>query len=218
MQPNRYQTMQKFVFILCLFMITGCGTKKTTYSSNKDFEATRKVSVTASDENTDTIPRVRKRRSRKVSVEASEPETSITQKRIRKRKTTNYAVTKADKIINTALTFSGTRYKWGGTTKKGMDCSGLLYVSFSEHDVQLPRVSEDMAEKGRKVKLKNVEKGDLIFFKTKRGRRINHVGMVVAIEDDEIKFIHASSSRGVIVSSLREGYWNSAFVKATRIL
>ncbi len=219
MQPNCYQAMQKLVLLLSLLLIASCGVKKkTTYSSNKDFEATRKVSVKASEEKTSTEPRERKRRRRKVSVAASDPETTSTETRVKKRKTTNYAVTKADKIINTALTFSGTRYKWGGTTKKGMDCSGLLYVSFSEHNVQLPRVSLDMAEKGRKVKLKNVEKGDLIFFKTKRGRKINHVGMVVAIEGDEIKFIHASSSRGVIVSSLREGYWNSAFVKATRVL
>lgn len=210
--------MRKLVLLLTIFLITSCGSKKTTYSSTKDFEGTRKVSVKASEETISTEPRVRKRRTRKVSVAGSEPERTNTEIRNSKRNTENYTLTKADQIINTALTFSGTRYKWGGTTKKGMDCSGLLYVSFSEHDVELPRVSRDMAEKGHKVKLKNIEKGDLIFFKTKRGRNINHVGMVVAIEGDEIKFIHASSSRGVIVSSLREGYWNSAFVKATRVL
>ena len=126
---------------------------------------------------------------------------------------------KANGVINTALTFSGTKYKYGGTTKKGVDCSGLLYVSFSKHDVQLPRASYQMAQKGKKIGIKNVEKGDLLFFKTsKRRKKINHVGMVVSIKNDEIKFIHASSSRGVIVSSLREGFWNNTFVKATRVL
>lgn len=128
-------------------------------------------------------------------------------------------LSKADNIINTALTFSGVRYKYGGTTKKGMDCSGLLYVSFGAHDVSLPRVSSVMANEGKRIRLRDVVKGDLLFFKTsRRGRKINHVGMVVRVENDEIKFIHASSSRGVIVSSLREGFWNSAFVKATRVL
>ena len=76
-----------------------------------------------------------------------------------------------------------------------------------------------MAEEGQNIKIREVEKGDLLFFRTsRRAKRINHVGMVVAVENDEIKFVHASSSRGVIVSSLREGYWNSAFVKATRVL
>ncbi|MFS4417541.1 C40 family peptidase [Maribacter sp. 2307ULW6-5] len=126
---------------------------------------------------------------------------------------------KAEDIINTALTFSGVRYKFGGTTKKGMDCSGLLYVSFAKHDVPLPRTSFHMASKGQKIRLGNVAKGDLLFFKTtKRAKRINHVGMVVDVDGKDIKFIHASTSRGVIVSSLREGYWNSAFVKATRVL
>ena len=174
-----------------------CGSvkKKTTYSKSKDYSQTRKVTVEAT--KSDTGP--------------------LLEKTTRKNSNKTNAV--ADNIINTALTFSGTRYKYGGTTKKGMDCSGLLYVSFAEHEVKIPRVSYHMAEEGKKIKIKNVEKGDLLFFKTrKRARRINHVGMVVAVEGDEVKFIHTSSSRGVIVSSLREGYWNHAFVKATRVL
>jgi cell wall-associated NlpC family hydrolase len=76
-----------------------------------------------------------------------------------------------------------------------------------------------MANEGKRIDLTEVTKGDLLFFTTtKRRKRINHVGLVVAIEGEEIKFIHATTSRGVIVSSLQEGYWNYAFVKATRIL
>lgn len=189
--------MKKLLFLFLGILMINCGSvkKKTTYSKNKNYSKTRKVSVEASTSDPNNLPR-------KTTRNSSRSTTSV-----------------ADNIITTALTFSGTRYKYGGTTKKGMDCSGLLYISFAEHEVKLPRVSYHMAEEGKKVKIKNVEKGDLLFFKTrKRARRINHVGMVVAIEGDEIKFIHASTSRGVIVSSLREGYWNHAFVKATRIL
>ena len=76
-----------------------------------------------------------------------------------------------------------------------------------------------MAEEGKEIRLKEVTKGDLVFFKTSRkAKKINHVGLVVAIDDGEIKFIHSTSSRGVIVSSLKEGYWNAAFIKATRVL
>jgi len=185
--------------LLCLFLgilMVSCGVskKKTTYGK------TRTVTVNSSDKRP------------QVSVEGTPTKKTRT---TRLKKTTS--LSKADKIINTALTFSGTKYKYGGTTKKGMDCSGLLYVAFGEHDVSLPRVSIDMAQKGKRIKIDRVAKGDLLFFKTRRGKRINHVGMVVET-DDEIKFIHASSSRGVIVSSLREGYWNSAFVKANRVL
>ncbi len=192
--PNPHLIMRKTLALFLLFAITSCGTvkKKTTYSKTK----TRTVSVSATSTQSDNAnPRV--------SRSAAD-------------KNVNFM---AEEIINTALQYSGVRYKFGGTTKKGMDCSGLLYVAFGKHDVQLPRVSYNMAEKGRKIRVKNVEKGDLLFFNTKkRGKRINHVGMVVAIENDEIKFIHASSSRGVIVSSLREGFWNHAFIKATRVL
>jgi len=126
---------------------------------------------------------------------------------------------KSEDIIDTALSYSGVRYKYGGTTRKGIDCSGLLYISFMEHDIYLPRISFYMAHEGKRIDLKEVTKGDLLFFTTsKRRKRINHVGLVVDIEGEEIKFIHATTSRGVIVSSLQEGYWNYAFVKATRIL
>ena len=124
----------------------------------------------------------------------------------------------AESVIETAMGFTGVRYKYGGLTRKGMDCSGLLYVSFQEHDIPLPRTSDQMAEKGKKVRVSNVQKGDLLFFKTqRRGKKINHVGLVVEVDGDDVKFIHSTTSRGVIVSSLREGYWNYSFVKATRI-
>lgn len=189
--------MRKLLYLFLGILITNCGgiKKKTTYSKNKDYNKTRKVTVEATKSNPNHTNKLTRNSSRRTTLSA------------------------ADNIINTALTYSGTRYKYGGITKKGMDCSGLLYVSFGEHDVQLPRVSYVMAEEGKRIRINKVVKGDLLFFKTKkRGKRINHVGMVVAVENDEIKFIHSSSSRGVIVSSLREGYWNSAFVKATRVL
>lgn len=124
----------------------------------------------------------------------------------------------ADAVVSTALTFAGVDYKYGGTTRRGMDCSGLLYVAFTENDFPFPRVSHEMAEEGRKVKVQQVQKGDLLFFRTtRRGGKINHVGLVVAVEGDDVRFIHSTTSRGVIVSSLREGFWNYAFVKATRV-
>ncbi len=128
-------------------------------------------------------------------------------------------LTQADAIIQTAMSYTGVRYRYGGTNRRGMDCSGLLYVSFLEHDFPMPRISHDMAEEGKRIRVDQLQKGDLLFFKTtKRGRRINHVGLVVDVTDGDVRFIHSTSSRGVIVSSLREGFWNYAFVKATRVL
>jgi cell wall-associated NlpC family hydrolase len=128
-------------------------------------------------------------------------------------------ILKADNIIDYAITFSGTKYKYGGTTNKGMDCSGLIYVSFKKEAIVLPRVSRDMAKKGEQITLQNAKKGDLLFFKTSKNRKdINHVGLIVNSENGNIKFIHATTSKGVITSSLSEPYWRLAFIEVRRIL
>jgi len=128
-------------------------------------------------------------------------------------------ILKADQIVANALNYEGVKYKYGGTTKRGMDCSGVIYVAFGEENFQLPRVSREMAKEGKKIALKKVAKGDLLFFKTKKSyKNINHVGLVVSNKNGQIRFIHSTTSRGVIVSLLSQKYWAKAFVKATRVL
>jgi len=143
-------------------------------------------------------------------------------KAVSKTQTTKTSKTinpKAADIINYANTFEGVKYKYGGTTKKGMDCSGLIYVAFNENDVALPRVSTDMATSGQWVDLKKVKEGDLLFFATKKNSRtINHVGLVTSARLGNVEFIHATTSKGVITSNLAERYWYFAFVQARRVL
>jgi probable lipoprotein NlpC len=135
------------------------------------------------------------------------------------RKTTKRRTVKIDKIVVNAIKYKGIPYEFGGTTKRGMDCSGVVYVSYLKENIQLPRVSRQMAKRGMKVSLRNAKKGDLLFFKTsKRRSRINHVGLIVSVKKNQIRFIHSTSSRGVITSSLSERYWKNAFVKVKRIL
>ncbi|WP_034228966.1 C40 family peptidase [Aquimarina pacifica] len=125
---------------------------------------------------------------------------------------------KIKSIVGHAKAFSGTPYKYGGTTRKGMDCSGLVYTSFKKENVTLPRTSRNMAAQGTSVSLKKVAIGDLLFFKTIKGKNtISHVGIVVQTKGG-IKFIHSSSKKGVIISSLEDSYWNPRFVKAKRML
>lgn len=125
----------------------------------------------------------------------------------------------ADKIVWTAVTYKGVPYKYGGMTNRGMDCSGLIHTSFKQRKVKLPRTSRDMYTKGYVISLRQVQRGDLLFFKTSRkGRGVNHVGLVTSIKNGDIRFIHSTSSRGVIVTSLHENYWSRAFIKAKRVL
>lgn len=124
-----------------------------------------------------------------------------------------------DNIIDYAKTFEGTRYKFGGTTKKGMDCSGLVFIAFKTEDITLPRISRDMAKKGILISFKDIQEGDLVFFKTNPNKKaINHVGLVVESRRGEVKFIHATTRAGVIISDLDEKYWKNAFVEVRRII
>lgn len=121
-------------------------------------------------------------------------------------------------IISKALSYKGTTYLYGGTSKKGIDCSALIQASFRAGDIQLPRTAFEQYKSGKDVSLKKIQKGDLVFFKTGKSRKINHVGLVVSITGGVVKFIHASSSRGVMISSLKNGYWASCFVRAKRVM
>ncbi len=124
-----------------------------------------------------------------------------------------------EKIIKNASTYEGVKYKYGGTTKKGMDCSGLMYTVFSEEDISLPRTTSQLSTYGDWVDLKEVKEGDLLFFATRRNsRQVNHVGLVTSARLGRVEFIHASTSRGVIRSLLSEKYWYFAFVQARRVL
>ena len=121
-------------------------------------------------------------------------------------------------IIDFAKSFEGTRYKFGGTTNAGMDCSGLVYTAFQKENISLPRISRDMAKKGILISFKDIQEGDLVFFKTSSRNSINHVGLVVESKRGEIRFIHSTIQAGVIISSLEEAYWKKAFVEVRRVI
>lgn len=123
-----------------------------------------------------------------------------------------------DQLVSTASENIGTRYRTGGTTKDGFDCSGLMCTTFGTFDIQLPRTSIEQSQYGVKVTNEEAQKGDLIFFKTNGRRQINHVGMVVEVQDGDIKFIHASVGGGVIISSIKERYYSKKVSQINRVL
>lgn len=126
----------------------------------------------------------------------------------------------AEQLVNNAMQFEGVRYRGGGTTPAGMDCSGMVTAAFRVFDLQLPRSSHEMAKEGVEIDLSEVKKGDLLFFKNNSRRSvINHVGLVTEVTaEGEVKFLHASSSSGVIVSSMNEAYHKRTFVQANRVI
>ncbi|WP_309613413.1 C40 family peptidase [Flavobacterium sp.] len=121
-------------------------------------------------------------------------------------------------LINVASDNLGTSYRSGGTTPAGFDCSGLMYSTFKKFDITLPRSSHEMAEVGTEINPEKAKKGDLIFFINRGQHRINHVGMIVEVNGDEIKFIHSSTTGGVMISSLKESYYERTFKQINRII
>jgi len=107
----------------------------------------------------------------------------------------------------------GVRYRVGGTSKSGVDCSGFTVAVYAAaYGMMLPRVSRDQYRLSRKISTTELKEGDLVFFNT-NGRGVSHVGVYLGNN----KFIHASVSRGVMVSDLFETYYLRRFVGAGRI-
>lgn len=127
-------------------------------------------------------------------------------------------MSKADFLIAKASQHIGTRYRSGGTTPGGFDCSGLMIATFQEIEMKLPRTSREQSNYGVSIDRSQAQKGDLIFFTTNGRGSINHVGMVTEVIGDEIKFIHSSIQAGVIISSTKEEYYAKRFVKVNRVL
>lgn len=120
-------------------------------------------------------------------------------------------------VIEAARSYQGVPYLYGGTTRAGLDCSGLLMLSFAEAGVTIPRSSNEQAVWGEPIKATELRPGDLVFFgPSPRSNTITHVGLVTVVDADGVEFIHASTSLGVVENSLESDYYLSRFVRAVR--
>lgn len=117
------------------------------------------------------------------------------------------------KIMNQYANWKGVSYRLGGTTKSGIDCSSFVQRTFIEQfGVALPRTTSEQESSGQGVKRNSLKAGDLVLFKT--GRSMKHVGIYIG----DNKFVHASTSNGVIVSEMSNQYWNKRFYAGRRII
>jgi cell wall-associated NlpC family hydrolase len=109
--------------------------------------------------------------------------------------------------------WEGVPHRWGGTSRRGVDCSGLVQNMYSEvFGVQVPRTTDQQSRVGTEVRRQNLQPGDLVFFRLDRKKR--HVG--IYLSDGE--FVHASASSGVRISPLDRSYWNDRWWQARRIV
>lgn len=120
-------------------------------------------------------------------------------------------------VLEEASDYLGTPYKHGGSSRSGIDCSGLTQNCYAKAGVSLPRSAADQSGYGLKVTRKELEIGDLVFFDAKSSGKIDHVGMVTKVEDDKVIFIHSTTSKGVRFDYLNEGYWQDRLREARRV-
>lgn len=123
------------------------------------------------------------------------------------------------KILDSAYSFLGTPYRWGGTTPNGFDCSGFLKYIFNQNGISLGRTTHVQVREGEHVRLSDLKPGDLVFFKMRRRirghYRVNHVGLFVG----NAQFIHASSrAREIQVDDLDSDTYFPRIVEARRII
>ncbi|SNX59091.1 lipoprotein Spr/probable lipoprotein NlpC [Nitrosomonas ureae] len=108
--------------------------------------------------------------------------------------------------------WQGVRYKYGGLSRQGIDCSGFVHLTFkSKLGMNLPRTTWMQAKIGQEIRQNDLRVGDLVFFKT--GKTSNHVGIYL----EKNKFLHASQKKGVTISRLDHIYWRSNYWKSVRI-
>ncbi len=117
-----------------------------------------------------------------------------------------------EKIIADAQSWLGVPYKWGGNTRQGVDCSGFVKNVYSNNGIELPRTAQLQFDYSTKINEREKAPGDLVFFR--KGNRITHVGIYIGNN----RIIHSSSGKGVIQQPLNDGYLQSIYAGAGRVI
>ena len=175
------------VVIISVFILTGCS-------------ASRKIKSPAAEANKDIRG--------KAIGKNKEPERTVDTKKV----STNDVVSFAETLI-------GIKYKYGAeSVEDGFDCSGFVNYVFNHFNISVPRVTVDFANTGEEVPIEESKPGDIILFtgSNAKSRIVGHVGIITENNNGDIKFIHASTSRGVMISGMNS-YFLPRFIKVNRV-
>ncbi|HEY9341836.1 MAG TPA: NlpC/P60 family protein [Hanamia sp.] len=125
----------------------------------------------------------------------------------------------ADEVVSFAETLLGVKYSYGSSVKeKGFDCSGFINYVFNHFKIPVPRISSDFTNAGKEIPITDSRRGDIILFTGSDARSgiVGHMGIITQNEKGNIEFIHAATSRGVMISGMNS-YFVPRFVKVNRI-
>lgn len=125
----------------------------------------------------------------------------------------------ANEVVDFAEKLKGIKYTYGSAVKeKGFDCSGFITYVFREFNIPVPRISYDFTNAGKEIPIQDSRRGDIILFtgSDPNSGIVGHMGIITDNNNGEVEFIHASSSRGVMISGMNS-YFVPRFVKVNRI-
>ena len=121
-------------------------------------------------------------------------------------------------VVSQALKCKGTKYKYGGRSLKGFDCSGLTTYVMKKVNIDISGSSRTQSKKGKKVAISKAKPGDLVFFSHRKGQ-VNHVAIVVKNGKSGLEVIHSTSSKGVVIQNVsRSNYWKPRMLFARDII
>ncbi len=120
-------------------------------------------------------------------------------------------------LIKEATKLTGSKYKYGGTSPKGFDCSGFTSYVYNKIGIKIPRSSSAQADKGTKITQGAAKPGDLLFFRFKKQHKISHVAMVLSNDEDGMQIIHSTTSKGVMIEEISASkYWQEKLLFGRR--
>lgn len=210
-----HRSLSVALWLVLVSWLGACsGTSKVNYRNGRYYSARDMARLKAADRRRGVAPRTVKS---KTKVASSAGRTKAVTRRPAGRPLPANVPTQIAAVIETARSYQGTPYKFGGTTRLGMDCSGLLQQSFAAIQVSIPRSSNEQAVWGQPIRPQELRPGDLVFFGASPGSStITHVGLVTESSPESVQFIHSSSSLGVVENALETDYYLSRFIKAVR--
>lgn len=210
MKQNKTQLF--ILLTVCIFAISGCNTLEKIFSSKQkpddlpveEYEANPKAK--------------KKNKHTKVDTIVHKP-TAPTQEQDKIYKK-NWAdkSRKTEAVVRTAQTYLSSPYRWGGMSKEGVDCSGLIVLAYRAIGMEPPRTSDKQALIGRAVSTKELAPGDILFFAASKPGVIGHSALVVENHSGKVKFIHATTGYGVRYDFLPNEHWSKLFISARRYL